>query len=226
MESRPIVSQSVEDYLKAIYHLQQTVQRATTSSLASTLGVAAPSVSAMLRRLGKMKLVRYTKYHGVELTDGGRKIALEVVRHHRLLELYLVEALGLSWDQVHDEAERLEHVISEELEERIAERLGHPTTDPHGDPIPSKEGDVEGASYVSLSHLDPGQSAVIKRMMDQDPEKLRYLAGLGLYPEVRVTVVAKAPFGEPVTLELDAGTCTLGVGLAQHIYVLRDRGAR
>ncbi|MFB3097949.1 MAG: metal-dependent transcriptional regulator, partial [Dehalococcoidia bacterium] len=130
MELRP-VSQAVEDYVKAIYLLEQSEGKVTTKALALALDVAAPSVTAMIKRLHAMRLVRYTRYRGVALTPAGKRMALEVVRHHRLLELYLVEAMGLPWDQVHEEAERLEHVISEELEERIAELLGHPVTDPH-----------------------------------------------------------------------------------------------
>ncbi|MFQ5896567.1 MAG: metal-dependent transcriptional regulator [Nitrospinota bacterium] len=214
------MSQAVEDYLKAIYRLEQREGRVTTKAIAVALDVAAPSVTAMIKRLHAMRLVRYTRYRGVGLTAGGRQVALEVIRHHRLLELYLVEALGLPWDQVHAEADRLEHVISEELEERIAEHLGHPVADPHGDPIPSKGGQVEEPPGLPLSELGPGTAAVIKRVADQDPAKLRYLASLGLFPEVRVTLVEKAPFGGPMSLRVGDTRCILGGELARHIYVL------
>ena len=147
-------------------------------------------------------------------------MALEVVRHHRLLELYLVEAMGLPWDQVHEEAERLEHVISEELEERIAELLGHPVTDPHGDPIPTKEGQLEHPASVPLAELNPGTAAIVHRIADQSPEKLRYLGSLGLFPKVRVTLLEKAPFGGPMFLEVGESRCTVGGELARQIHVL------
>lgn len=219
MESRP-VSQAVEDYVKAIYLLEQREGKVTTKALAVALDVAAPSVTAMIKRLHAMRLVRHTRYRGVAFTPSGRRMALEVIRHHRLLELYLVEALGLPWDQVHEEAERLEHVISEELEERIAERLGHPVADPHGDPIPTKGGEVDQSAYLPLSELNPGTAAVIKRVADQAPAKLRYLGDLGLFPEVRVTLLEKAPFGGPMSLEVGETRCTLGGDLARQIYVL------
>lgn len=219
MESRP-VSDAVEDYLKAIYRLEQREGKVTTKALAVALDVAAPSVTAMIKRLHAMRLVRYTRYRGVALTAAGKRMALEVIRHHRLLELYLVEALGLPWDQVHEEAERLEHVISEELEERIAELLGHPVADPHGDPIPTKEGEVEQPAYLPLSELRPGAAAVIKRVGDQDPAKLRYFGKLGLFPEARVTLLEKAPFDGPMSLEVGESRCTLGGELARQIYVL------
>jgi len=219
MDPRP-VSSAVEDYLKAIYHLEQQGGKVTTKALALALEVAASSVTAMIKRLHAMRLVRYTRYRGVVLSPAGKHMALEVIRHHRLLELYLVEALGIPWDQVHEEAERLEHVISEELEERIAERLGHPGADPHGDPIPSKAGKVEHRAYPSLSELDPGTAAIIKRVGDQDPAKLRYLGTLGLFPEVRITLLEKAPFGGPMALQVGEARCTLGGELARQIYVL------
>ncbi|MFQ5960743.1 MAG: metal-dependent transcriptional regulator [Candidatus Methylomirabilales bacterium] len=219
MELRP-VSQAVEDYVKAIYLLEQREGKVTTKALAIALDVAAPSVTAMIKRLHGMRLVRHTRYRGVSLSPTGRRMALEVIRHHRLLELYLVEALGVPWDQVHEEAERLEHFISEELEERIAERLGHPVTDPHGDPIPTKGGEVEQPAYLPLSELSPGSAAVIKRVTDQAPDKLRYLGNLGLFPEVRVTLLDKAPFGGPMSLEVGETRCTLGDELARQIYVL------
>jgi len=219
MELRP-VSQAIEDYVKAIYFLEQSEGKVTTKALALALDVAAPSVTAMIKRLHTMHLVRYARYHGVVLTPAGKRMALEIIRHHRLLELYLVDAMGLPWDQVHEEAERLEHVISEELEERIAELLGHPVTDPHGDPIPTKEGRVEQPAYVPLDELSPGTAAIIQRIVDQNPEKLRYLGTLGLFPKVRVTLLEKAPFGGGMSLKVGTTRCTLGEELARQIYVL------
>jgi len=219
MERRS-VSHVVEDYLKAIYRLEQREGRATTNALAAERGVVAPTVTAMIKRLQAMRLVQYTRYHGVALTPGGRRMALEVIRHHRLLELYLVEVLGQPWDQVHAEADRLEHVISEDLEERIAAQLGYPETDPHGDPIPSREGEVCDPPGLPLPELEEGTGAIIQRVADQDPAKLRYLATLGLFPGVRVTLVEKAPFGGPVSLAVGDARCTLGVELARGIHVL------
>ena len=218
MELRP-VSQAVEDYVKAIYLLEQSEGKVTTKALALALDVAAPSVTAMIKRLHAMHLVRHTRYRGVTLTAAGKRMALEVIRHHRLLELYLVEAMGLPWDQVHEEAERLEHVISEELEERIAELLGHPVADPHGDPIPTKEGEVKQPAYVPLSELNPGTDAIIQRITAQTPDKLRYLGKLGLFPKVKVTLLEKAPFGGPMSLKVGGAECTLGEELARQIYV-------
>ncbi len=219
MDPRPL-SQAMEDYLKAIYLLEQREGRVATKALAVALDVAASSVTGMIKRLHAMRLLRYTKYRGVALSGAGKRMALEVIRHHRLLELYLVEAVGLPWDQVHEEAERLEHVISEELEERIAELLGHPVTDPHGDPIPTKEGQLEQPDYVPLSELSPGTAAVIKRVTDQDPAKLRYLETLGLLPQVRVTLLEKAPFDGPMSIEVGETRCTVGGEIARQIYVL------
>jgi DtxR family Mn-dependent transcriptional regulator len=218
MKSRP-VSQAIEDYVKAIYLLEQSEGKVTTKALALALDVAAPSVTAMIKRLHAMHLVRYTRYRGVALTPAGQRMALEVIRHHRLLELYLVEAMGLPWDQVHEEAERLEHVISEELEERIAELLGHPVADPHGDPIPTKEGRLEQPASLPLSELRPGTAAVITRVGDQAPAKLRYLATLGLFPQVRITLLEKAPFDGPMSLAVGESRCTIGGETAREIHV-------
>jgi DtxR family Mn-dependent transcriptional regulator len=213
---RPRVSAAVEDYLKAIYTLKQSKGQVTTSLLAEQLGFRPASVTGMLKSLADMHLVSYAPYHGVELTEAGEKIALEVVRHHRLIELYLVEALGYSWDEVHDEAEELEHVISEKLEARIAARLGHPTLDPHGDPIPTPEGTLPVADEgCRLADLAIGSSGIIARVHDQNPERLRYLADLGLVPGTTVKVVAIAPFDGP-----------LSVAVADTVHPLDRRLAR
>jgi DtxR family Mn-dependent transcriptional regulator len=221
--ARPRVSPAVEDYLKAIYTLQQEHGQVSTSLLAEHLGFKPASVTGMLKSLADLHLVEYTRYHGVALTPAGEKIALEVVRHHRLIELYLVEALGYSWDEVHDEAEALEHVISEKLEARIAARLGHPTVDPHGDPIPTVEGTVpDGAHDRSLGALAVGEGGVIARVVDQNPDRLRYLADLGLVPGATVTVAASAPFDGPVSVRVGEAVHPLDRRLARAIFVTCD----
>ena len=213
------VSRAIEDYLKAIYTIQQEHEQVTTSLLAERLGFKPASVTGMLKTMADLHLVAYTPYHGVELTSTGEKIALEVVRHHRLLELYLVEALGYSWDEVHDEAEALEHHISEKLEARIAARLGDPTFDPHGDPIPTVEGELPSGSTRRLGELAIGEGGVIERVSDQDPQRLRYLADLGLVPGTRVTVIASAPFDGPVSVRVGEIIHPLDRRLARTIYI-------
>jgi DtxR family transcriptional regulator, Mn-dependent transcriptional regulator len=175
----------------------------------------------MLKTLAELHLVSYTPYHGVELTGAGQRIALEVVRHHRLIELYLVEALGYSWDEVHDEAEALEHVISEKLEARIAARLGHPSFDPHGDPIPTLEGMVPGGGEVSLADLAVGDCGGIVRVGDQHPDRLRYLAELGLVPGADLEVVASAPFDGPVSVRIHGVIHPIDRRLAREISIAR-----
>jgi DtxR family transcriptional regulator, Mn-dependent transcriptional regulator len=202
------ITPAVEDYLKAIYQLEQEEPKAgsvTGQRIAERLGVASPSVTNMIKRLSELGLVEHERYRGVELSDTGERIALEVVRHHRLLERYLVEALGYGWDEVHDEAERLEHHISEALEARMAAALGDPTVDPHGDPIPHLDGSVAGADTRKLVDLAPGDVAVVRRVSDQDPERLRYLEQLGLRPGANVRLLEALPFDGPLRLEI-AGT--------------------
>lgn len=207
-----MLTQAIQDYLKVIYKLREEREGATTTAIADRLGVSAASVTNMIKKLARLRLVEHTPYHGVVLTPGGEKVALEVIRHHRLLELYLSEALGVSLDKVDEEAERLEHVLSEELEERIARSLGNPTHDPHGHPIPSREGRLVEASYPVLADLQRGASAVIVRVSDEDAGVLRDLASEGLLPGARVLVVeiiddrrmrVRSPAGErEVTREL------------------------
>jgi DtxR family Mn-dependent transcriptional regulator len=217
---RPRPSKAVEDYLKAIYTLQQSRGQVTTSLLADHLCLKPASVTGMIKSLADIRLVAYTPYHGVELTPAGEKIALEVVRHHRLIELYLVEALGYSWDEVHDEAEELEHVISEKLEARIAARLGYPTVDPHGDPIPTVEGTLpDGPSDRRLGDMPVGAGGVVARVHDQSPERLRYLADLGLVPGAVVEVIASAPFDGPVSVQIANATHPIDRRLARAIVV-------
>lgn len=212
------VSRAVEDYLKAIYTMQQHGQ-VSTSSLAEHLDFKPASVTGMLKALADMHLVEYVPYRGVVLTAAGEKIALEVVRHHRLIELYLVEALGYSWDEVHEEAEALEHVISEKFESRIADLLGHPDFDPHGDPIPTLDGALPSGSKQHLGELPVGAAGVIERVSDQNSERLRYLAGLGLVPGAAVEVVASAPFDGPLSVRVADATHPLDRRLARMIYV-------
>jgi DtxR family Mn-dependent transcriptional regulator len=217
------ISPAIEDYLKAIYTLGLTTPQVTTSLLAEHIGFKPASVTGMLKTLAELNLVSYTPYHGVELTVAGRRIALEVVRHHRLIELYLVEALGYSWDEVHDEAEALEHVISEKLEARIAARLGHPSFDPHGDPIPTLEGTLPSGGDVLLAGMNVGESAEIVRVCDQHPERLRYLADLGLVPGASLEVVASAPFDGPVSVRIGGVVHPIDRRLAREIYVTSEK---
>jgi len=208
---------AVQDYLKAIYALEAARERVTTSALAARMGVSAPSATAMTKRLAELGLVERAPYRGVALTESGRLGALEVLRHHRLLELYLVNRLGLSWDEVHAEAELLEHALSEELEAKIDAELGYPTHDPHGDPIPDRELRVKAGGGSSLLDLLPGSRASVSRVPDGDPDLLRYLAELGLVPGSEVEVVAQAPFGGPVTVRTEHGDHAISRELADLI---------
>ena len=208
---------AVQDYLKAIYALETAGERVTTSALAGRMSVSAPSATAMTKRLAELGLVERAPYRGVVLTDEGRRGALEVLRHHRLLERYLVDRLGLSLDEVHVEADRLEHALSEELEAKIDAELGFPTHDPHGDPIPDRELRVAAGGARSLVDLAPGERASVSRVPDGDPELLRYLAELGLVPGSGIELVSKAPFGGPVTMRTDTGEHAISRELADRI---------
>jgi len=208
---------AVQDYLKAIYVLETAGERVTTSALAQRMGVSAPSVTAMAKRLDELGLVERLPYRGVALTDEGRRSALEVVRHHRLLERYLVDRLGLSLDEVHDEAELLEHALSEELEAKIDEELGYPTHDPHGDPIPDRELRLVHGESRTLLDLEPGARGSIVRVPDGDSELLRYLGELGLVPDASVEMLSRAPFGGPVTVRTESGEHAISRELADRI---------
>lgn len=219
-----MISRAMEDYLKAIYGLGLPDGRPVgTGLLAERLMVAAPSVSGMLKKLTELHLVAYNPRRGATLTAAGNKVALEVIRHHRLLESYLAEALGYSWDTVHDEADRLEHLVSDELEERIDAALGYPTVDPHGDPIPTREGAIAVPAHRQLTTVAAGTTARIGRVSDADPAKLRYLGELGLVPGARLTVVEVLPFNGPVRVTVDVGgdaeSCVLSRDLARDIFV-------
>jgi DtxR family Mn-dependent transcriptional regulator len=213
-------SDAVEDYAKAIYAIQLHQEGpATTSELAERLDVAPSSVTAMLKRLDELELVRYEPYHGVTLTPSGERVALEVIRHHRLIEAFLAESLEMPWDRVHDEAEVLEHYISEDLEDRIADRLGNPSLDPHGDPIPTPELDLATDRTIPLGRLKRGQRATFARVSDSDPAMLRYLAERGIRPGVTLLVSGAQPFGGPLFVDVDGREHALGGELAQKMRV-------
>lgn len=212
--------QAIEDYLKTIYTLAETESPVSTSRIAEVRQVKPASVTSMLQRLDRLNMVNYEKHYGVSLTPYGEKIALEVIRHHRLLELYLAEALGFGWDEVHEQADLLEHVISEKLEERIAAALGHPEFDPHGDPIPARDGTITDRKTRPLTAVSPGESAVIARILDDDDsERLRYLGELGLRPGIEFSVTAVAPFAGPITLNISGEPCIVGHMIAQSVLV-------
>jgi len=212
-------SSAVEDYAKAIYALEQREGNVSTNALAERLGVTAGSASGMVKRLGELGLVEYRPYHGVSLTAAGRRVALEVMRHHRLLELYLVQSLGVPWDRVHQEAEVLEHVLSEELEELIADALGDPTHDPHGDPIPTRDLTIEEPATVRLQTLEPGDRATFTRVSDSEPEMLRFLAERGIAPGDELEVIDKQPFDGPLFVRFGPDVHVLGGGLARAMRV-------
>lgn len=217
-------TESVEDYLKAVYALQTTGAEATISHIADRLGVSAPSVSAMVKRLWEHGLVCQGEHRDVVLTEEGERQALAVVRRHRLLETYLHRELGLHWDEVHDEAERLEHVLSERVEEAIDRRLGHPTHDPHGDPIPVRGGAHSEGWTDPLDGVEAGHCVRVDRVSDREPEALRYLAELGVVPGAEVRVDRREPFGGPIWLSIGDEPHALGPDLAGSVFVSPVRG--
>jgi DtxR family transcriptional regulator, Mn-dependent transcriptional regulator len=223
LQRRSGLGEAVENYAKAIYALQHRGAAAvTTNALAERLGVTAASASGMVKKLCTLGLVRHEPYRGVELTRDGERVALEVLRHHRLLELYLAERLDMPWDRVHDEAEVLEHVISEELEALIAAKLGHPTHDPHGDPIPTPDLTIDEGATVSMQTLDSGDRGVFMRISDSDPEMLRYLSERGIAPGDRFEVIEKQPFAGPAFVRFGDATHVLGGALSQAMRVEVD----
>ncbi len=213
------LSSAAEDYLKAIYALETEGKRATTSEIAERMGVSAPSATAMMKRLAELGLVERAAYRGVALTERGRLCALEVLRHHRLLERYLADSLGMSLDEVHAEADRLEHALSEELESRIDEALGFPTHDPHGDPIPDRALRIAPAASRSVADLEPGDTAVVARVPDGDPALLRYLAEIALVPGRSLELTGSAPFGGPVTVRTANGEHAIARELAAAVGI-------
>ena len=212
-----MLSQAVEDYLKTIYKLHSG-DPVSTTEIAKTLDVSSASVTNMIKRLSGMGLVTHTAYHGVTLTDAGRKIALEIIRHHRLLETYLKEIMGYNWREMHDEAERLEHHISEEFEDRLDEMLGYPTHDPHGDPIPSRDGSVPPSSTDPLTTFSEGESVLVHRLADSDPAVLARLESLGILPSVRITLVNQPTNDGPVRIRVGRIEHELSSSDARSVY--------
>ncbi len=215
----PAISRAMEDYLKTIYQQVSHDGRISTSKLAEAMACSPASVTNMLQKLSDLTLVEYTRYRGVSMTPAGARIALEIIRHHRLIELYLSEILGYTWDKVHAEADRLEHVISEEFEEKIDQALGRPRKDPHGHPIPTKDGRIDVEHASTLWEVPEGQTVLVQRVSDRDPKVLRYLASIGIYPEVTLEVTRRSPFNGPVYVEVEGMEHGLSEELAQQIHV-------
>jgi DtxR family transcriptional regulator, Mn-dependent transcriptional regulator len=221
----------VEDYLKAIYELERSGEPAETNAIARLLEIAPASVSGMMRRLAEQGLITHERYRGARLTAAGRRAALKTLRRHRVIEAYLTSALGYSWDRVHEEAERLEHAASDELIDRMAEAIGEPATDPHGAPIPTREGRLEERTLVPLSALETGETARVERVSDRNGDRLRYLAELGIVPGASVRVIERGPFEGPIALQVRKAERSIGPDLASQILVApirpkRSRSAR
>src|SRR3954465_740500 len=218
----------VEDYLKAIYALGKGSGAAATNEIAQRLDLAPASVSGMVRRLADQGLLAYERYHGVKLTESGRRAALRTLRRHRVIEAYLAQALGYGGDRVHEEAERLEPAVSDELVDRMAATIGEPEVDPHGAPIPTRDGAVDETKYRSLADLHVGLSGSVVRVSDEDPEMLRYLAELTIVPGKRVTVKARAPYDGPITLSIGRQELSIGPALAAQVLVapVADRAGK
>src|SRR5215211_1842002 len=220
------LTRSVEDYLKAIYQLSPEGRPASTSEIANLLALSAPSVTGMVKRLSEHGLLEHVPHRGVQLTEDGRRAALRMVRRHRLIEAYLVEFLGYSWDTVHEEAERLEHAVSDTMVERMATALGNPDVDPHGDPIPAADGSIHELSCTPLSDIPVGETVEIRRVAESDPERLRYLASLGLRPSVVLTVAERHPFDGPLTVVVGDEQHTIGPELARVLLCEAGSGKR
>jgi DtxR family Mn-dependent transcriptional regulator len=209
----------VEDYLKTIYEIGRGTVSVATNDIAQRLAIAPASVSGMVRRLADQGLLSYERYRGVTLTEQGRRAALRTIRRHRIIESYLSSALDYPWDRVHDEAERLEHAASDELVDRMAEAIGEPVVDPHGAPIPSREGFMDETEYVSLGELSAGYGARVVRVSDDDPEMLRYLAELAIVPGAEVIVISRAPYQGPISLRIAGHLLAIGPQLASQVMV-------
>lgn len=216
---KPALSQAVEDYLKAIYELQEDCETVSTTALAGRLRASPAAATRMLKQLSEQGLVAHTPYYGATLTDAGVAVALGVIRHHRLLELYLHTQLGYSWDEVDAEAERLEHHVSDVLMARIDRLLDYPDTDPHGDPIPGPDGRIPAVEGIRLSDAEAGDCVIVRRVRDDDPEALRYLSGIGVSLGTRIAVCDKQPFNGPLTLAIGPSTHAVGRELAGHVFV-------
>ena len=210
----------VEDYLKAIYEIGRGSVSVATNDIASKLNLTAGSVSGMVRRLAAQGLLAYERYRGVTLTETGRRAALRTIRRHRVIESYLSLALDYPWDRVHDEAERLEHAASDELVNRMATAIGEPVVDPHGAPIPSREGLMDETDYLTLAELGAGFGARVVQVSDDDPEMLRYLGELEIVPGAEIVVIAKAPYEGPITLSIGAARLSIGPTLAAQVMVV------
>lgn len=215
----PPVTGPVEDYLKIIFELESVAGVAGTNEIASALGFAPASVSGMVRRLAEQGLITHERYRGVRLTTLGRRAALRTIRRHRVIEAYLTTALGYPWDRVHDEAERLEHAASDELIDRMAAAIGEPATDPHGAPIPTRDGTLEEPALMALDEVEVGARVSIQRVGDRDAERLRYLAEVGITPGRTVQVLSRAPFDGPIELRVGRSTRAIGPMLAKQILV-------
>jgi DtxR family Mn-dependent transcriptional regulator len=213
------LTNAMQDYLKEIHKLRMEGRKATTSAIAERMAVRPPSVTAMLKRLTALGLAEHAPYRGIELTPSGERVALEVIRHHRLLEQYLAQALGLSLDAVHSEADRLEHALSEEVEARIDRSLGYPTHDPHGDPIPDADLRIDRARLRTLASLEPGEEATIRRVPNDDDELLRYLSKLALVPGKKVKLRRAEPFGGPLIVRIGKAEHAISRELADGIGV-------
>jgi DtxR family Mn-dependent transcriptional regulator len=209
----------VEDYLKAIYEIGRGSVAVATNDIAQKLELTAASVSGMVRRLAEQGLLSYERYRGVTLTETGRRAALRTIRRHRVIEAYLSQALEYPWDRVHDEAERLEHAASDELVNRMADAIGEPVVDPHGAPIPSRDGSMDETIYLSLAELGAGYGAKVVQVSDDDPEMLRYLGELAIVPGAEVVVLSKAPYEGPITLRVAGAKLSIGPALAAQVMV-------
>ncbi len=214
-----MTSPAVEDYLKAIYQLSRAGEAASTSAIADELGIAAGSVTGMLKRLAEQGLVEHTRYHGARLTDLGSHTAVRTIRRHRILEAFLVHVLGYPWDRVHAEAEQLEHAASEELIDRMAKALGEPASDPHGAPIPSAAGVFDDIHLPSLADIEVGTAALLKQVPDDDPAALRYFAEMGLVPGAALELIERAPFNGPLRVRVAGTERMLGLEIASKIQV-------
>ncbi len=218
-----LLTAPVEDYLKTIYAFERDGRSAATTDIAQRLSIAPASVSGMVQRLADQGLVEYERYKGVRLTAAGRKAALKTLRRHRVIEAYLVRALGYGWDGVHEEAERLEHAASDTLIDRMAEAIGEPLTDPHGAPIPTREGKIDETVHQSLADAEVGSRTRVVRVGDEDPRMLRYLDSLGLRPGAEVILTGRAPFDGPLTIQVGSVSQQVGPALAARVMVSRPQ---
>lgn len=220
---RTQLGQAAEDYLKVIFEISGSSSRASTNEIADRMGVRPASVTGMLQKLATSSppLIDYQKRHGAVLTEVGQRVALEIIRHHRLLELFLHDTLGYTWDEVHKEADLLEHVISEQFEERISKALGDPSMDPHGDPIPTRELKMPSESRPTLYSLESGQHAVVQRVAYSDAELLKYLASIGLVPKAHIKVISSSPYDDTMKIQVNgkSESSVLGKKITSQIFV-------